>query len=106
MVGHEDARRLGWLGTGRMGVEMGRRLLAAGCDLAVYNRSPAKAEPLVRLGAKPVASAAELGATDIVFITVGSSEDLIAAVLGADGLSVRARWSGAESDSRLLHSLT
>ena len=24
MVGHDDARRLGWLGTGRMGVEMGR----------------------------------------------------------------------------------
>jgi 3-hydroxyisobutyrate dehydrogenase len=86
MVGHQDARRLGWLGTGRMGVEMGRRLLAAGCDLAVYNRSPAKAEPLVRLGAKPAASAAELGTRDIVFITIGSSEDLIAAVLAADGL--------------------
>ena len=51
MVGHENARRLGWLGTGRMGAEMARRLLMAGCDLAVYNRSPAKAEPLVRLGA-------------------------------------------------------
>ena len=54
MVGHENARRLGWLGTGRMGVEMARRLLAAGCDLAVYNRPQAKADPLVRLGAKPV----------------------------------------------------
>jgi 3-hydroxyisobutyrate dehydrogenase len=86
MVGPEDARLLGWLGTGRMGVEMARRLLAVGCDLAVYNRSPARAEPLARLGAKLVASARELGARDIVFITVGSSEDLIAAVLGADGL--------------------
>jgi 3-hydroxyisobutyrate dehydrogenase len=86
MVGHEDARRLGWLGTGRMGVEMARRLLEAGCDLAVYNRSPAKAEPLVRLGAKPAASAAELGTRDIVFITVGSSDDLIAAVLGSAGV--------------------
>ncbi len=89
MVGHEDARRLGWLGTGRMGAEMARRLLMAGCDLAVYNRSPAKAEPLVRLGAKPAASAAELGTRDIVFVTVGSSEDLIAAVLGPDGLMAR-----------------
>ena len=53
MVGHDDARRLGWLGTGRMGVEMGRRLLSAGCDLAVFNRSMGKAEPLIRLGAKP-----------------------------------------------------
>jgi 3-hydroxyisobutyrate dehydrogenase len=86
MVGPEDARRLGWLGTGRMGVEMARRLLAAGCDLAVYNRSPAKAEPLIRLGAKPAASAAELGTRDIVFITVGSSDDLIAAVLGSAGV--------------------
>jgi 3-hydroxyisobutyrate dehydrogenase len=86
MVGHENARRLGWLGTGRMGVEMARRLLVAGCDLAVYNRSAAKAEPLVRLGAKPAASAAELGTRDIVFVTVGSSDDLISAVLGPDGL--------------------
>jgi 3-hydroxyisobutyrate dehydrogenase len=86
MVGHEDARRLGWLGTGRMGAEMARRLLMVGCDLAVYNRSPAKAEPLVRLGAKPAASAAELGTRDIVFVMVGSSDDLISAVLGPDGL--------------------
>jgi len=86
MVGHEDAHRLGWLGTGRMGVEMARRLLAAGCDLAVYNRSSAKAEPLVRLGAKPASAASELATRDIVFMTVGSSDDLISAVLGRDGL--------------------
>jgi 3-hydroxyisobutyrate dehydrogenase len=86
MSGHENARRLGWLGTGRMGAEMARRLLVAGCDLAVYNRSSAKAESLVRLGAKPAASAAELSSREIVFITVGSSDDLISAVLGRDGL--------------------
>jgi 3-hydroxyisobutyrate dehydrogenase len=86
MSGHENARRLGWLGTGRMGAEMARRLLMAGCDLAVYNRSSAKADPLVRLGAKPAASAAELSTREIVFITVGSSDDLISAVLGHDGL--------------------
>jgi 3-hydroxyisobutyrate dehydrogenase len=86
MVGHDDARRLGWLGTGRMGAEMARRLLMAGCDLAVYNRSPTKTEPLLRLGAKPAGSAADLGARDIVFIMVGSSDDLISAVLGPDGL--------------------
>jgi 3-hydroxyisobutyrate dehydrogenase-like beta-hydroxyacid dehydrogenase len=85
-AGNDNARRLGWLGTGRMGVEMARRLLMAGCDLAVFNRSIEKTEPLVRLGAKPAGSAAELSARDIVFITVGSSEDLISAVLGPDGL--------------------
>jgi 3-hydroxyisobutyrate dehydrogenase len=86
MSGQENARRLGWLGTGRMGAEMARRLLIAGCDLAVYNRSSARAEPLVRLGAKPAASAAELSTREIVFITVGSSDDLISAVLGPGGL--------------------
>src|SRR6266516_1684224 len=86
MAARDDARRLGWLGVGRMGVEMGRRLLSAGCDLAVFNRSMGKAEPLVRLGAKPAGSAAELAARAIVFITVGSSDDLISAVMGPDGL--------------------
>ena len=86
MVGYQNAHRLGWLGTGRMGAEMARRLLVAGCDLAVYNRSPAKAETLVRLGAKPTGSAVELAARDIVFVMVGSSDDLISAVLGHDGL--------------------
>ncbi len=86
MAAHDHAHRLGWLGTGRMGVEMGRRLLSAGCDLAVFNRSMSKAEPLTRLGAKPAATAADLAARDIVFITVGSSQDLISAVLGPGGL--------------------
>jgi len=86
MAGRDDTHRLGWLGIGRMGLEMGRRLLEAGCDLAVFNRSMGKAEPLIRLGAKPAGSAAELAARDIVFVTVGSSDDLISAVLGPDGL--------------------
>jgi 3-hydroxyisobutyrate dehydrogenase-like beta-hydroxyacid dehydrogenase len=86
MAGRDDAHRLGWLGIGRMGMEMGRRLLEAGCDLTVFNRSMGKAEPLIRLGAKPAGSAAELAVRDIVFITVGSSDDLISAVLGPDGL--------------------
>jgi 3-hydroxyisobutyrate dehydrogenase len=79
-------QRLGWLGTGRMGAELAARLLAAGCDVSVYNRSPAKAQPLTELGAKVVDSAADLGNCDIVFATVGTSQDLIDAVLGAGGL--------------------
>ncbi len=86
MPEQDETRRLGWLGTGRMGSEMARRLLAAGCDLAVYNRTRAKAEPLAEVGAKVVGSAADLGGRDIVFTTVGSPEDLLASVLGPDGL--------------------
>src|ERR1022692_148552 len=79
-------RRLGWLGTGRMGSELVLRLLTAGCDVAVYNRTKAKAEPLAAAGAKIVDSAAELAAADIVFVTVGTSQDLIDALTGPDGL--------------------
>jgi 3-hydroxyisobutyrate dehydrogenase len=84
MADHDH--RLGWLGTGRMGVALAKRLLAAGCDLAVYNRTRAKAQPLADLGAKLVDSAADLADRDIVFTSVGTSEDLVAAVLGPAGL--------------------
>jgi 3-hydroxyisobutyrate dehydrogenase-like beta-hydroxyacid dehydrogenase len=80
------AHRLGWLGTGRMGSELARRLLVADCDVAVYNRTRAKAEPLAALGAKVANSAADLADRDIVFATVGTPDDLLDAVLGPSGL--------------------
>lgn len=79
-------RRLGWLGTGRMGSALAQRLLAAGCELAVYNRTKAKAEPLADRGATVVATPADLGTADIVFVTVGGSDDLIEVILGPQGL--------------------
>ncbi|HLQ53962.1 MAG TPA: NAD(P)-dependent oxidoreductase [Streptosporangiaceae bacterium] len=86
MTEQGNERRLGWLGTGRMGSELVRRLLAAGCDVAVHNRTKAKAEPLAAAGAKIVDSAAELAGRDIVFVTVGTSQDLIDALTGPAGL--------------------
>ncbi len=81
-----NEHRLGWLGTGRMGAELVRRLLAGGCDVSVYNRTRAKAEPLAADGAKVVGSAADLADRDIVFATVGTPQDLLDAVLGPQGL--------------------
>jgi len=86
MADQHGDHRLGWLGTGRMGAELARRLLAAGCDVSVYNRTRARALPLAELGAKVVDSAADLSGCDIVFATVGTSEDLLDAVLGPGGL--------------------
>jgi 3-hydroxyisobutyrate dehydrogenase-like beta-hydroxyacid dehydrogenase len=82
----DGATRIGWLGTGRMGAELARRLLLAGCDVAVYNRTRAKAEPLADLGATLAGSIAELSGNEIVFLSLGSSDDLIEAVLGPAGL--------------------
>jgi 3-hydroxyisobutyrate dehydrogenase len=97
MADRRGDRRLGWLGTGRMGAQLIRRLLAAGHDVSVYNRTLAKAQPLAAHGAKVVDSAADLASCDIVFVMVGTSEDLIDAVLGADGL-----LSGAAAPSILV----
>jgi 3-hydroxyisobutyrate dehydrogenase-like beta-hydroxyacid dehydrogenase len=78
--------RLGWLGTGRMGSALALRLLAAGCEVAVYNRTRARAEPLAAHGATITATAAGLADAEIVFVTVGASQDLLDAVLGPGGL--------------------
>ncbi|NDU85326.1 MAG: NAD(P)-dependent oxidoreductase [Ferrovum sp.] len=52
-------KRIALLGTGLMGIPVGQRLLAAGYSLAVWNRTGAKAQPLVDLGARACSSAAE-----------------------------------------------
>ena len=80
------ATRLGWAGTGRMGYALVSRLLEAGHDVAVYNRTRAKAEPLAELGATIVDTPAELGDRDIVFTMVAGPEDFKQVVLGEQGI--------------------
>lgn len=93
-----DGDKLGWLGTGRMGISLIRRLLAAGHDVTVYNRTRAKAEPLAGDGAKISDSAAGLAAADIVFISVGSSQDLIDVTIGPGGIASGDRRPGIVID--------
>lgn len=78
--------KLGWIGTGRMGYAMAARLLKAGCRLAVYNRTRAKAEPLQALGAVLVDSPSALADCDMVFTMVSTSNDLKSVTTGATGL--------------------
>jgi 3-hydroxyisobutyrate dehydrogenase len=68
--------KLGWIGTGRMGYEMAARLAKGGCDIAVWNRTRAKAQPLAQYGAKVVAELKDLSAKDIVFCMVSTWEDV------------------------------
>ena len=82
-------KKLGWVGTGRMGYALATRLLEAGCDVAVYNRTRAKAEPLAELGGSVVDSPADLADRDIVFTMVAGPEDFKAVVIGEDGLLSR-----------------
>jgi 3-hydroxyisobutyrate dehydrogenase-like beta-hydroxyacid dehydrogenase len=77
---------VGWIGTGRMGYQLALRLLRSGYDLAAWNRTRAKAEPLAEHGAKVVDSPADLAACDIVFIMVSADRDLEAVISGPGGL--------------------
>ncbi|MGH8740280.1 MAG: NAD(P)-dependent oxidoreductase [Burkholderiales bacterium] len=68
--------KLGWIGTGRMGYEMAARLAKGGCDIAVWNRTKAKADPLKAHGAKVADSLTELSGKDIVFCMVSTWDDV------------------------------
>lgn len=78
---------VGFIGTGVMGAPMAGHLLAAGYPLAVYNRSAAKAEPLVRSGARLAGSPAEIAAScEIIITMVGFPADVEEIYLGSEGL--------------------
>jgi 3-hydroxyisobutyrate dehydrogenase len=76
----QNGRRLGWVGAGRMGQALAARLLAAGHDVAVYNRTRAKAESVA--GAVVVDSPAELAEREVVFTMVAGPEDFKEVVRG------------------------
>ena len=78
--------RIGWIGVGRMGFALAERLLDAGHDVAVYNRTRAKADPLGERGAKIVDAPAELADRDVVFIMVSAPSDLADVTTGELGL--------------------
>lgn len=81
--------KIGWVGTGRMGFSMASRLLKAGCDVSVYNRTRAKAEPLSAYGATVVDRPADLADRDIVFTMVAGPDDFLNVVSGKNGLLSR-----------------
>lgn len=78
--------RIGWIGVGRMGYAMAKRLLENGCDVSLYNRTRSKAEPLAELGAEIVDKPADLGDRDIVFTMVAGPDDLKAVTIGENGV--------------------
>jgi 3-hydroxyisobutyrate dehydrogenase-like beta-hydroxyacid dehydrogenase len=78
--------KIGWIGAGRMGFEMARRLAKDGCDITVWNRTRAKAEPLAKDGAKIGDSLTQLGGCDIVFCMVSTYDDVKEVIAGSKGL--------------------
>ncbi len=81
-----NTHRIGWIGIGRMGFPMVERLLKAGHQVHVWNRTRAKAEPLAAMGAVLTARPADLGDVDILFTMVSTAADVEAVLFGKDGV--------------------
>ena len=79
--------KIGFLGIGKMGAPMARRLLAAGHELSVWNRAEGRTEPLIREGAIAAGTPAEaeLGADAVITMLFddAANEEVL---FGANGL--------------------
>jgi 3-hydroxyisobutyrate dehydrogenase-like beta-hydroxyacid dehydrogenase len=82
----EATQSIGWIGCGRMGTAMARRLVLAGNEVTVTNRTLAKTQSLAALGAKVVERPRDLARCDIVFIMVSANADLMEVISGPSGL--------------------
>jgi 3-hydroxyisobutyrate dehydrogenase len=84
----EAVRRVGFAGLGTMGAAMAANLVRAGFDVAVWNRTPGRADALVTLGASEVATPAALAAgRDAVVICVRDTPDVEDVLFGPDGVA-------------------
>ena len=81
-----NTHRIGWIGIGRMGFPMAERLLKAGHNVHVWNRTRNKADPLAAKGAILTDRPAGLDNVDILFTMVSTARDLEEVLFGKDGV--------------------
>ncbi|MFN2606282.1 MAG: NAD(P)-dependent oxidoreductase [Acidimicrobiales bacterium] len=86
---------LAFCGLGRMGAPMAARLLDAGHDLVVWNRTPERAAALVQRGARQAGSPAEVATGADAVITMLATPDALEAVLFGSGNNALAAGIGA-----------
>jgi 3-hydroxyisobutyrate dehydrogenase len=77
---------IGWIGLGRMGEQMADRLIKAGNDVSIWNRTKSKADPLVKKGGKLVDKPSDLASLDVVFTMVSTGKDVDQVLFGANGV--------------------
>lgn len=86
-----EVRRLGLVGCGRMGTQIGRHLLEAGWPVVVTDADPAAIQVLSGIGATPAASAGEVAASsDLTLVIVVDDGQVREIVTGAGGVFDRA----------------
>jgi 3-hydroxyisobutyrate dehydrogenase len=93
--------RIAFIGLGKMGLGMAGRLVAAGHQLSVYNRTPEKAAPLVDAGARLYATPGEAcGNADVVISMVADDAASRAVWLGEEGVLAAMAARAGEAASR------
>lgn len=80
------SKKIGWIGLGRMGEAMVKRLLQAGHEVEVWNRTRSKAEPLAKYGAVVVTNVLDLAGCETVITMVSTTKDLKQVLFGPGGL--------------------
>jgi 3-hydroxyisobutyrate dehydrogenase len=83
----KNAQKIGWIGMGRMGFPMAERLIKAGHDVSIWNRTRAKAEPLAKIGGKVVDHLSDLKDVDVLFSIVATGKDVQDVLYGKTGVS-------------------
>jgi 3-hydroxyisobutyrate dehydrogenase len=87
-VSGAKVEKLGYLGLGIMGFPMTRRLVDAGYEVTVWNRSPGKAAALVEVGANGAAHPRDVAAAaSIIFMCLTDAAAVEQVVFGPDGLA-------------------
>jgi len=89
-MAQENVRTVGWVGMGRMGYPMAERLVKAGHEVRVWNRTRAKAEPLAKLGATLADTLSDLAEVDVLFTMVSTGKDLNEVYFGEGGAAAAA----------------
>jgi 3-hydroxyisobutyrate dehydrogenase len=82
-----NKQKIGWIGMGRMGFPMAERLIKAGHDVSIWNRTRAKAEPLATMGGKIVDRLADLKSVDVLFSIVATGAHVQHVLYGKDGVA-------------------
>lgn len=77
--------QVGFIGLGRMGGGMAANLLKAGHEVTVYNRSPGKADALLKDGARAAGSIAEACRGEALITMLADDAAVEGVVLGAGG---------------------
>ena len=84
--------RVGWIGTGVMGLPMCNHLLSNGYGITIYSRTRARCQPLLDSGAKWAESPRAVAErSDVVFTMVGFPKDVEEIYLGDNGILAGAK---------------